>query len=155
MNKYLLQKEQERINKLYLNIQKNLYQKDISNIYQIFYNLIKDNKDSSIEDLLNNYINLLINEMKPLLDQNLTQALQFGIKNEHFEISSYGGNYTLNKKTYETNENTFFSFDSISKIITSIITMEQIRNNKLTLNTTVHNYNQDYQLNETIESILK
>ena len=155
MTKYLLNNEKKQINDLYNTIQTNLYQKTNIELKQIFYNLIQNNKDASIEDLLNEYINSFIYNMKPLLDSNLTLGLQFGIKNNYFQIDCYGGTYLSKNQYIPINEKTLFSFDSISKIITSIITMKEIRNNNFKLNTKINNINNNYQLDATIESILK
>ena len=150
MSTYLLETEKKQLEKLSNNLDKTLYQ-TTPIIKNELINIIKNNKDSSINDILTNLLNNLSNEMIPLLDKHLTLGLQFEIKNNYFTLKSYGGQ----KQTSPIEENTFFSFDSISKIITSIITMYQVRNNKLTLNTKVNEFNPSYQLDDTIESILK
>ena len=129
MDKYLLNAEEKRIDLLFNTIQKNLYQPTASQIKEIFTNLIINNKDSSIEDILNNYIDLLSKEIKSILDNNLTLGLQAGIKNNYFQIETYGGNYLSNNKLKPITKDTLFSLDSISKIFTSIITTRLTRNN--------------------------
>ena len=155
MDKYLLNTEKKRIDLLFNTIQKNLYQPTASQIKEIFTNLIINNKDSSIEDILNNYIDLLSKEIKSILDNNLTLGLQAGIKNNYFQIETYGGNYLSNNKLKPITKDTLFSLDSISKIFTSIITTRLTRNNFFNLNTTINEINNEYKLNATLESILK
>ncbi len=155
MNKYLLNSEKNYIDILFNTLQKNLYHQTDIELKHIFTTLITNNKDASIEDLLNNYIDLLISKMKPLLDKKLTLGVQFGIKNNHFQIETYGGKYIYKNTTKPINESTLFSFDSISKLITSIITMKEIREKNFNLNTKINNINPDYQLDATVESILK
>ena len=146
MTKYLLTEEKKQIDILLKQLEKELYIPNTQELKPILLDIIKNNKDSSPEELISTLLDLLIKEIKPILDTNLTPGIQFGIKTNHFLLESYGGNVT---------QETFFSFDSISKIITAIITMYNIRNNNFTLNTTINNYNKDYNLNATIESILK
>ena len=153
MAKYLLTNEKKRIDYLYTTIEKNLYKSPPQKIKETLYNILLNNKYSSIEEILNYYTELLIKNIKPLLDNHLTNGLQFGIKNNYFQIESYGGKYLSNTK--DITENTLFSFDSISKLITSIITIQELRNNTYTLNTKVNKIDNNYQLDATIESILK
>ena len=155
MDKYLLTEEKKRIEHLYNTIQKNLYKQTSTDIKDTLYNIILNNKDSSIEDILNYYTDLLEIKMRPLLDNHLTKGLQYGIKNNCFQIETYGGTYITNNKEKNINESTLFSFDSISKLITSIITMQEIRKNNFNLNTTITTIDNSYQLDATIESILK
>ncbi len=155
MNHYLLNSEKNRINILLDAIENNLYQINTLFLKEQFTNLIRDNKDASIEDILNNLLENLNKEMTPLLDNNLTLGTQFGIKNNYFEIESYGGYYLSKNNLYNINIDTLFSFDSISKIITSIITMYQVRNKIFTLDTTISQYNNNYNLDAPIKSILK
>lgn len=93
--------------------------------------------------------------MKQLLQELITPGLQFGIKNNNFTIIGYGGTYNGTAITSLIQKDTFFSFDSISKLLTSTIVMQEIKINNLNLNSTIHDYNQDFALNATIESILK
>ena len=149
MNKYLLNEEKKEIYTLLSKIKKQLY-KNNKKIDEIFIKIIRNNKDSSIEDILETYTYFLIKEMYPLLEKNITLGLQFGIKNDYFEITSYGGKYIKENSVKNITEDTLFSFDSISKLLTTIIAIKNIN-----LNTKINEYNNNYNLDATIESILK
>ena len=155
MNKYLLPTEKKELNKLINNLNNMLYLPITKETEQILLNLVMNNKDASIEDLLDSLLNQLTKEITPLLDNHQTLGLQCGIKTNHFELTTYGGYYLSQNKLKKIEENTFFSFDSISKTITSIIAMQQIRNKKMDFNTPLNTYNSEYNLDATIESILK
>lgn len=155
MEKYLLKEEKKKIKNLTTELSKSLNKpyKSLTNIEEEFYNIIKNSKDGNIEDILNNFLNSLTNKIKKILETNITPGMQLGIKNNYFQTIIFGGTY--NNSQDEITENTFFSFDSISKLITSTITMQETRNNEFNLNSTINNYNNNYNLNATIESILK
>ena len=150
MKPYLLKEEKKQIELLINNIEKNLYKPLSIETKNLLYDLIKQNRDSDIDTILNNLLNSLILELKPLLDQNLTKGLQFGIKNNNVLLFSYGGI----DNHFKINEQTLFSFDSISKILTSIITMYQVKNTSTYLNTRIKDLNSEYPLTTTIKSIL-
>ena len=157
MNKYLLDTEKKKIDYLTEELYNSLNQNnlDLTNIKNEFTNIITHCKDYNIEDIINYYFTSLINKLSPLLEENITPALQFGIKTDNFLLTAFGGKYNKYNNSPNINENTFFSFDSISKIITSTITMQEIRNNNLTLNTKLNEYNNNLNLDTSIESILK
>lgn len=157
MEKYLLNKEKDRISGLSNELKNYLHATNNTNFQKIenkFYNIMKNTKDGSIEDILNTFIDSLIEEMQPLLDENLTPGLQFGIKNDYFDIKAFGGNYN-GQKNKEITENTMFSFDSISKLLTSSIVMQEVNNKNISLDTPINEYNNDFALNSSFESILK
>ena len=157
MSKYLLKTEKNKINNLIEELNKSLNQETINleNIKKEFYQIIINCKDNSIEELLYYFLNSLINKITPLLTNNITPGLQVGIKNKYFNITAYGGRYNKDPNSKPIDENTFFSFDSISKLITSTIIMQDLKNKKLNLNTPLKEYNPNFNLNTSIESILK
>ncbi len=157
MSKYLLKTEKNKINNLIEELNKSLNQETINleNIKKEFYQIIINCKDNSIEELLYYFLNSLINKITPLLTNNITSGLQVGIKNKYFNITAYGGRYNKDPNSKPIDENTFFSFDSISKLITSTIIMQDLKNKKLNLNTPLKEYNPNFNLNTSIESILK
>lgn len=156
MDKYLLKSERDRIHSLVsiLANKLNLPENKI-NIKDQFYHLIKENKDSSIIDLLNDYLDSFCLKMGTLLQEKITPAIQFGIQNEYFSVIGYGGKYNGYEHEADINENTFFSFDSISKLLTSVLMMQEVREKRASICTSVHHYNPDFSLNASIESILK
>ena len=154
MSNYLLTNEKKELDKLTTNLEKTLY-KTTPIISEKLTNIIKTTKDYNIEDILNEILNNLINDTHSILDRNLTLGLQLGIKNEYFTITSYGGKKQYQNQIENIKDSTLFSFDSISKNLTSIITMYQVRNNILSLNTKINEFNNNYKLDDTIESILK
>lgn len=156
MNKYLLLSEQSKIDELItLLAQKlNLTPEAFTNIKKELSNLIKETKDNSIEEILLTYFNSFQKEMEPLLLDKNTPGIQFGLQNNNFKITGYGGNYNeANHKRIK--EDTFFSFDSISKILISLMITQEIKNETITWNTPVHEYNEDFALDATVESIIK
>lgn len=157
MNNYLLKNEKKKIENITKDLSKsiNVKPEELDNIKKQFYTIIENCKDASIEDILEYYTRMLINEIKPLLENNITPGLQVGIKNDYFQINTYGGKYNKYSYSKDIEENTMFSFDSISKLITSTITMQEINNNNFTLNTNINEINKDFTLNTSIESILK
>lgn len=155
MSNYLLLSEQQKINNLLKQLEKQLYNLDIETLKKTLKIIITNNKDANIKDILNYYVDLLSMKMNQLLKKKLTQGLQFGIKTNSIEIVSYGGEYHQNNTTYNINEETLFSLDSISKVMTSVITILGTRTHNYNLNTTIHELNNEYNLDTSIESILK
>lgn len=117
--------------------------------------IILNNKSNSLEELLENYFSLLESEMVTLIERRLTPAFQFGIKNKYFTFIGYHGKFKANTDAMDIDENTYFSFDSISKIITSIITMMMIRDGRVSFNSTINSFNPDFNMDASVESILK
>lgn len=155
MEKYLLNTEQNYINYLIDIMNQNLYKPLLPSIKENLINIIKENKDKNIEEILNILINNLSNEINTIITNNITLGTQIGIKNKYFEIELYGGKYLEKGEKKEINENTLFSIDSISKLFTSTTTINAIRNTNINLNTKIIKINKDYNLDTTIESILK
>ena len=155
MEKYLLNTEQNYINYLIDIMNQNLYKPLSPTIKENLINIIKENKDKSIEEILNILINNLSNEINTIITNNITLGTQIGIKNKYFEIELYGGKYLEKGEKKEINENTLFSIDSISKLFTSTTTINAIRNTNINLNTKINQINKEYNLDTTIESILK
>lgn len=156
MTKYLLLSEQEKINELIelLALKLNQDPNNLNNIKENLTTIIKENKDSNIEDTLNTYSNYLEKEIKSLLTEKYTPGIQVGLQNNNFKIVEYGGRFN-GTSIKEIKKDTLFSFDSISKILISLIITEEIRNNRLDWNTKVNEYNKDFELDATIESIIK
>lgn len=156
MEKYLLQSEKEKLNNLITLLSKSLNIDKImlNNLNKLFHKIIIITKDNSIEDILETYFNFIQIEMEKLLNEKITPGLQFGIKNKIFKITGYSGNKNITTNE-EITENTYFSFDSISKLITSTIIAEEIRNKKANWNTPINEYNNNFLMDATIESILK
>lgn len=117
--------------------------------------IILNNKSNTLEELLENYFSLLESEMVTLIERRLTPAFQFGIKNKYFTFIGYHGKFKAVAGSKEIDENTYFSFDSISKIVTSIITMMMIRDGGVRFDSSVNSFNSDFNMDATIESILK
>lgn len=157
MEKYLLTSEKEKINNLIELLAQALdrTEEELQPLNQKFYNLIKETKDYSIQDILNTYFTLLSSDMNSLLESKITPAIQFGIQNDYFSIIGYGGFYNGTSNSKEIQDNTLFSFDSISKLLTSVIMMQEIRKEKISLDSSVHDYNPNFSLNSSIQSILK
>lgn len=155
MEKYLLTTEQNYINNLIDIMNKNLYKPLSPTIKENLINIIRENKDKNIEEILNIFINNLSNEINTIITNNLTLGTQIGIKNKYFELELYGGEYLEKGIKKEINENTLFSIDSISKVFTSITTINSIRNTNINLNTPINQINKEYNLDTAIESILK
>lgn len=153
--KYLLNSEKEKIDFLIDELKKNLHtSKNLDYIKTKLYNFFKNGKDYTIEEILNIFLDNLINDMQGLLTENITPGLQFGIMTDDFKVSVYGGYYNGNKDNKIT-DNTMFSFDSISKIIVSSIVMQDVNSKNLSMNIPVCQYNNEFSLDATIESILK
>lgn len=157
MEKYLFLQEKERISLLTQKLAQKLNKtkEELQPIEKKFYRIIKETKDSSIEEILDVYFTSLQEKMKGLLDERITPAVQFGLQNKNFSIISYGGNQNGDPSSKEITEKTFFSLDSISKLPISALIMQQTRDKKLTLNSKIHNLDNSFQLEATIESILK
>ena len=151
MNKYILNTEKEKINKILDDIKINNINYLKNDIEKILYNC----KDNSIEDTINYILNELINELRPLLSNNITPGIEVGLKNNYFNLKSYGGKYNSSDNSKNINQDTYFSFDSISKLITAVITMQEIKTNKIPINSKINDYNKDFLMDATFESILK
>lgn len=146
MDKYLLNTEKKEIDNITEMLSNSLDNKDIADVKVKFNNIIKETKDYSIEDILNYILEEFAKDLSPLLDENYTPGLQAGIKNKNFNLSLYGGYYN-GKKEKEIDENTMFSFDSVSKILTSIIAAKEPK-------TTISQLNKDFNLDTNIQDIL-
>lgn len=146
MDKYLLNTEKKEIDNITEMLSNSLDNKDIEDVKVKFNNIIKETKDYSIEDILNYILEEFAKDLSPLLDENYTPGLQAGIKNKNFNLSLYGGYYN-GKKEKEIDENTMFSFDSVSKILTSIIAAKEPK-------TTISQLNKDFNLDTNIQDIL-
>lgn len=111
--------------------------------------------NNTLEDILTNYFSLLENEMVTLICKKITPGFQFGIKNNYFTFIGYQGTACIGNEPRVIDENTYFSFDSISKILTSVVTMMMIRDGKVTLEDPIYRINPEFNLNASIESIFK
>ncbi|MBR3162049.1 MAG: hypothetical protein IKF19_04895 [Bacilli bacterium] len=151
MTKYILDSEKKKASILLNDIRiSNIdyLKKDIDNI---LYNC----KDFSIEDIINYILDSLINELRPLLTNNITPGIEIGLKNNYFQLISYGGKYNINSKSKDIENDTYFSFDSISKLITAVITMQELKSNNIPINSKINEYNNDFLMDASFESILK
>ena len=104
--------------------------------------------------MLEIYFMLLEEEFSSLITLGITPSFQVGIKNKHFTFNGYNGTYNTNSQTPEVNENTYYSFDSISKVLTSTIVMLLVRDNIIDLDIPVSSINKNFNMNATIRSIL-
>ena len=111
--------------------------------------------NNTLEDMLNNYFTLLESEMATLICKKITPGFQFGIKNDYFTFIGYQGTIGASNEAKKIDENTYFSFDSISKILTSVVTMMMIRDGKVTLESPINKINPEFSIDASIESILK
>ena len=151
MQKYLLNSEKIYIKILINIINKYLYYPIPPITEEKIKNIVIENKDKDIEDYLNTLTDQLIQEISPILKNNTTPGLQLEIKNPHFQIEAHGGYYISNNNIKSINSETKFSLDSISKVLTSIITMQFIKDNNLNLNTTINEINNNYKLDSSIK----
>ena len=158
MKKGFLNAEKQRIlgletelNKI-LNIKKDTLQnREIQkNVYNKFNYIMSKTRDYNIEDTLNFFLKSFTDEMRGILDNKLAPGMQFGIRNKYFNLIAYGGKD--NNKDIE--ENTFFSFDSISKLLTSTTIIQDIKNNNYTIDSQVNSINNSFNLDANIRSIL-
>ena len=86
MSNYLLLSEQQIINNLLKQLEKQLYNLNIETLKKTLKIIITNNKDANTKDILNYYLDLLSMEMNQLLKNKLTQGLQFGIKTNSIDI---------------------------------------------------------------------
>ena len=154
MKKKFLSQEKRNISKLIENLSKAL-NIDIDSLSFFEEKLEQIILKNSLNDMLETYFSLLENEMVSLIERRLTPSFQFGIQNQHFTIIGYHGKLNVNLDAKDIDENTYYSFDSISKVLTSIVTMLMIRDGRITLETPINKYNQDFYMDATITSILK
>lgn len=157
MEKYLYPKEKERINLLIQELAKKLNQdgETLQPIGEEFSRILQETRDSSIEEILNVYFSSLQEKMKLLLEEKITPAVQFGLQNRSFSVIGYGGRQNGDTNSKDITENTFFSFDSISKLPVSALTMQEVRKEKHGLGTRIQELDNSFALDSTIESILK
>ena len=117
--------------------------------------IIINSNPNSLQDILRTYFNLLEKEMSSLITKRITPAFQFGIKNEYFTFIGYTGQFNITTNSDLITDKTYFSLDSISKTITSILTMLLIRDGKISLETPINSFNKNFNMDASIESILK
>lgn len=157
MNDYFLLDKKRNIKKLIkdLSIVLNTDIDTLSFLEEKLNFITLNNKSNSLEELLEIYFSLLESEMINLIKRRLTPAFQFGIKNKYFTFIGYYGKSKATTDSEDINENTYFSFDSISKIITSIITMMIIRDGKASFDSSINSFNPNYNMDASIKDILK
>lgn len=129
--------------------------KELAVIEERIDKIILLNKGKSLEVFLNAYYSSLENEMITLFDKKITPAIEFGIKNDYFTFIGYGGSYNGDFNSKEIDENTYFSFDSISKILVSVIVMLWLRDGNFTFDSSINSYNPEFMMDASIEDILK
>lgn len=157
MNDYFLSDNKRNIKKLIkdLSIVLNTDIDTLSFLEEKLDFIISNNKSNTLEELLETYFSLLESEMVTLIERRLTPAFQFGIKNKYFTFIGYHGKFRATTNSKDIDESTYFSFDSISKVITSIITMMMIRDGKVSFDSTINSFNPEFNMDASIESILK
>ncbi len=157
MEKYLLLEEKKKIHSLVIELCQKLNKNEecLESIQKQFQTLIKETKDDSIDDLLDFFTNTFLENMKHLLKEGITPAMQVGIQNDFFTVLGYGGTFNGDKNSKEIEKDTFFSFDSVSKLVTSVIIMIMVKEGKIKLTDTPEHINSEFSLNSPIESILK
>lgn len=128
---------------------------DISTLRPIEEKLDKIILKSSLKDMLEEFFNLLETDMSSLIDKRITPSFQFGLRNKYFTFIGYYGKYNSHTTSKDITHNTYYSFDSISKVLTSIVTMLMIRDGKVTFNSPVTSINPEFNMDASIESILK
>ena len=151
MSKYILETDKKKINDLIKDININ----NIDYLKEEIDDILINCKDYSIEDTINYILNNLISEMRPMLLDNLTPGIEIGLKNKYFNLYSYGGKYNKDNNSKDIDINTYFSFDSISKLLTSVIAMNEVKNGNISMNTRIKDYNNDFSMDATLSSILK
>ena len=120
-----------------LSIALNIDRKELSNIESKLKTIILGANNHTLEDMLEKYFNMLKNEMTNMIVEKFTPGFQFGIKNKHISVIGFYGKFNGREDSKDIEYNTYFSFDSISKILTSIITMLLIRDGKFTFDTLI------------------
>ena len=71
MSNYLLLSEQQIINNLLKQLEKQLYNLDIETLKKTLKIIITNNKDANIKDILNYYVDLLSMKMNQLLKKKI------------------------------------------------------------------------------------
>lgn len=153
MGKYLLLQEQKRIFILEKLMQNNFKKKNLNELFLVFEKIVKENKDKMLEDILLELADCLQRETEQIFNENITPGVQIGLKNKAFEIILYGG-YLTSDLDKEITTETFFSLDSISKLMTSTIVASQIQKHEFNWNTPVNSINNDFSLEVSPEEIL-
>ena len=137
-----------------LSIALNIDRKELSSIESKLKTIILGAKNHTLEDMLEKYFNMLENEMTNMIVEKFTPGFQFGIKNKHISVIGFYGKFNGRNDSKDIEYNTYFSFDSISKILTSIITMLLIRDGKFTFDTLIKDINPEFSLDASIKDIM-
>lgn len=155
MDKYFLSNYKMNINKLIRELSErlNVSIQELAFLEEkLDYIIFNSN---SLESILNTYFTLLEKEMASIMTLNITPSVQLGIKNNYFTFVSFGGKMGASALFKDVDENTYYSLDSISKILTSVITMMMIRDGKVLFSDNINSYNSNFLMDASIESILK
>ncbi len=156
VNNYLLPQEiyliDNLISRLAFNL--NVSQDKLEQVRLDFLNLIKQCRDYSIEDILKCFWEIVSADVSNLMKDKLTPGVQFGIKNDYFTLTGWGGTYNFAGQTKDITERTYFSLDSISKFVASIVVMEEVMSGKFSLDSKIKEINDDYAMDATVRSIL-
>lgn len=150
MSKYLLETDKKKINNLINDV--NI--KDLEYLKKDLESILINCKDASIEDTINYLLEEMSYELQPLLSDNLTPGIEAGLKNDYFKMYTYGGKYNGMSDSKDIDINTLFSFDSISKLLTSVITYLEVKNGKMDMDTKLKDYNKDFSLDASPKEIL-
>lgn len=137
-----------------LSIALNIDRKELSSIESKLKTIILGANNHTLEDMLEKYFNMLKNEMTNMIVEKFTPGFQFGIKNKHISVIGFYGKFNGREDSKDIEYNTYFSFDSISKILTSIITMLLIRDGKFTFDTLIKDINPEFSLDASIKDIM-
>lgn len=157
MTNYFLSDSKRNIKNLITDLSKAL-NVDITTLNPLEEKLTKiilTSSTNSLNNILETYFSLLEAEMTTLIARRITPAFQFGIKNDYFTFIGYHGQFSSLPTSKDITYQTFFSFDSISKILTSTITMLLLRDGKVTIDSSINSFNPNFNMDASIKSILK
>ncbi|MEE3342785.1 MAG: hypothetical protein VZS44_01695 [Bacilli bacterium] len=151
MGKYLLDSEEKRIDELINKVKI----KDLDYLKKDLNKILLECKDASIEDTINYLLEEMSKELQPLLSENLTPGIEIGLKNDHFKMFSFGGKYNGKSDSKDIELDTLFSFDSISKLLTSVIAYLEVKNGNIDMDMKISDYNKDFLLDAKLKDVLK
>ena len=151
MVNYLLHSERKRLNRLIDSI--NI--KDLDYLRDSINKILINCRDASVEDTINYLLGEMNKELQPLLSDNITPGIEVGLKNDYFKMFSYGGKYNGKDDSKDIDINTLFSFDSISKLLTSVIAYLEVKNGNLAMDMKISDYNKGVELDAKLKDILK
>ena len=146
---YQLLAEQKKMRALFEQLP--IFKKEEELFWQFAY-ILKKEKEGSLDEAVSFLLEIFVQDFASLLEEKITLGFEAGIKNRYYELEIFGGYQKLSGQ--EVLENTYFSFDSISKLLTSVVVYRLLQLHGESLETVVHHIQPFFSLDCSVREIM-